>query len=152
MAVQLLISEAATTMPKVRQNIIKSAPDPPGKQVIHRTLTISTTEQGSLYIPLQPGSINHPRDAHPRYSILLTVVLIRCMVSLPSSTGLSTNSSRGIATCLMSILEQMTLHCSLLNHHSSCQGIVFIHNDSLALPIYWRSTTLPSIIHHPTDG
>jgi hypothetical protein len=50
----------------IREKVIKSAPKPPA---IVGTSTVSTTDPQSLYIPAQPGLINHSTDVHPRYSI-----------------------------------------------------------------------------------
>ncbi|KIM83548.1 hypothetical protein PILCRDRAFT_6971 [Piloderma croceum F 1598] len=69
LGVQLPISQAAITPAKGKEKVIKSAPNPSGKRAIVGTSTASTTEPESLYIPVQPGSINHLRDVHPRYSI-----------------------------------------------------------------------------------
>jgi hypothetical protein len=69
--VQLPISQAATTHAKIRKEIIniESAPNPVRKQTTVGTSTISTTEPEFLHLPVQPNTINHAREVHPRYSI-----------------------------------------------------------------------------------
>jgi hypothetical protein len=64
--VQRPISQAASTPVIIREKMFKSAPNPPA---IIKTSTISTTDPESLHIPVQPVTIHHPKDVHPRYSI-----------------------------------------------------------------------------------
>jgi hypothetical protein len=66
MGVQRPISRAASTPVIIREKMFESAPNPPA---IIKTSTVSTMDPENLHIPVQPGSIHHARDVHPRYSI-----------------------------------------------------------------------------------
>jgi len=74
LGVQLPISPAAITQPKVREELAKSDPNPqitalqtPRKPPVFEMSTVSITPS-KLRIPEQPEFITHPRDVHPRYS------------------------------------------------------------------------------------